>query len=145
MLFRLMLATISLALLVSCTITQRANPVGGLRISATEICVVEKLDVREDFRGALLASLRQKGFSTRVLPQGSAFGHCPLVLTYNAKYSWDFKMYMAWAELIAHKDGVRAGDALYSAPTGGWSMTTRIYESTESKVNTMVSQLFPDQ
>jgi hypothetical protein len=51
---------------------------------------------------------------------------------------------MAWAELIAYKDGVRAGDALYSAPTGGWAMTTRIYESTESKVNTMVSQLFPE-
>ena len=144
MAFRLTLATISLTLLVSCTITQRANPVPGLRISATEICIVEKLDVREDFRTALLVSLRQKGFSTRVLPQGSPLDQCPLALTYNAKYSWDFEMYMAWVELIAYKEGVRAGDALYSAPTGGWAMTTRIYESTESKVNTMVSQLFPE-
>ena len=116
MLFRLTLAAISLTFFVFCTITQRANPVGGLRISATEICVVEKLDVREDFRAALLVSLRQKGFSTRVLPEGSPFDHCPLALTYNAKYSWDFKMYMAWAELIAYKEGARVGDALYSAP-----------------------------
>jgi hypothetical protein len=129
MVFRVTLVTISLTLLVSCTITQRANPAAGLRVSATEICVIEKLDVREDFRAALLASLRQRGFSVR---------------PYNAKYSWDLKTYMAWAELIAYKDGVRAGDALYSAPTGGWAMTTRIYESTESKVNTMVSQLFPE-
>jgi hypothetical protein len=142
--FRVTLVTISLTLLVSCTITQRANPAAGLRVSATEICVIEKLDVREDFRAALLASLRQRGFSVRLLTQGSPFDDCPLALTYNAKYSWDLKTYMAWAELIAYKDGVRAGDALYSAPTGGWAMTTRIYESTESKVNTMVSQLFPE-
>ena len=95
MLFRLTLATISLTSLVSCTITQSANPVTGLRISGNEICVVEKLDVREDFRAALLVSLRQKGFSTRVLPEGSPFDHCPLALTYDAKYSWDFKTYMA--------------------------------------------------
>ena len=79
-----------------------------------------------------------------MLPQGSPFDHCPLALIYNAKYSWDFRMYMSWAELIAYKEGARVGDALYSAPTTGWAMTTRIYESTESKVNTMVSQLFPE-
>jgi hypothetical protein len=142
--FRLALAAASLALLVSCTITQRANPVTGLRVSAAEICVVEKPDVREHFHSTLLNSLRQRGFSTRVLPPGSAFDHCPLALTYDARYSWDFKVYMAWAELIAHAAGVRVGDALYSAPRGGWAMTTRIYESTESKVDTMIEQLFPE-
>ena len=140
---RVTLATISLMFLVSCTVTQHANPVVASRVSATEICVVEKLDVREEFRSALLASLGKEGFSARILPEGSPFDRCPLALTYNAKYSWDFVIYMAWAELIAHKQGARAGDALYSAPTGGWSMTARIYESTQSKVDTMVSQLFP--
>jgi hypothetical protein len=132
------------AILSSCTITQTSNPVAEPVVSGAEICVVEKLDVREDFRSALITSLRQRNFRIRPLKQGTAYEPCPLALSYNAKYSWDFVMYMAWAELTVYKKGTQVGDALYSAPTGGWSMTTRIYESTQSKVDTMVSQLFPD-
>lgn len=129
----------------SCTITQEANPVRGLPAPPPEMCVIEKADVRSDFRTALLAALEARGFSVRSLPGGAATDRCEYVLRYDAKYSWDFVLYMAWAEVIAYRNGTRAGDALYSAPTGGWAMTTRIYESTESKVETMIRQLFPDR
>jgi len=109
------------------------------------MCVIEKLDVRSDFRTALFAALEGRKFSVRSVPKGSATDECEYALAYDAKYSWDFKPYLAWAEVIAYRKGARVGDALYSAPTGGWSMTTRIYESTESKVTTMIRQLFPDE
>ena len=108
-----------IACLSACTITQYANPVETLIVSGAEVCVLEKLDVREDFRSALLVSLRRRAFAPRILRQGSSLDQCPLALFYNAKYSWDFVMYMGWAELVAYESGVRAGDALYSDPTGG--------------------------
>ena len=140
---RLLLAAAVVLALSSCTITQTANPVIGLRDSAVEICVVEKPDVRADFQDELLAALERRGLSSRVLPAGSPVTACPVSLTYNAKWSWDFVLYMAWAEIVVYRDGTRVGDALYSAPRAGWSMTTRIYEPTESKVDTMVEELFP--
>ena len=142
--FRLFLLLAMAALLTSCTITQTANPAVLQRAPGEPICVIEKLDVREDFRTALLTSLRTEGFDPRILPEGSGVEECPLSLSYNARYSWDFVLYMAWAELKAYKAGELVGDALYSAPRGGWAMTVRIYETTHSKVDTMVSQLFPN-
>ena len=139
---RIVLATLALGA-SACTITQEANPVQGLATSPSELCVIEKRDVRQDFRDALLAELGARGFPVRELPEGSPVDTCEWVLTYDARYSWDFVIYMAWAEIVAHRGGSRAGDALYSAPRAGWSLTTRIYEPTESKVRTMVDQLFP--
>src|SRR3990167_855626 len=70
---------------------------------------------------------------------------CPLTTTYVGRWSWDFKLYMAYAEIVVYRNGIRAGDALYKAPSAGWSMTTEIYEATEQKIEKMVNQLFPNQ
>jgi len=140
---RLLITAVAVLLLPSCAITQVANPVIGFRDSTEEICIVEKSDVRAGFQDELLAAVERRGISPRVLPAGSPVTTCPVSLTYNAKWSWDFVLYMAWAEIILYRDGVRVGDALYSAPRAGWALTFRIYESTASKVDTMVEQLFP--
>jgi hypothetical protein len=50
---------------------------------------------------------------------------------------------MSHAAVFVYQDGAQAGDALYDAPKAGFGLTTRIYESTDSKVATMVDQLFP--
>jgi len=101
------------------------------------------VDVRAVFQDELLAALERRGLSSRVLPAGSPVTTCPVSLTYNARWSWDFVLYMAWAEVVVYRDGARAGDALYSAPRARSSFTFGIYKSTASKVDTMVEQLFP--
>jgi len=140
---RLLVIAAAVLFLPSCTITRTANPVLGLRDSAAEICIIEKPDVRAGFQEELVAALEKRNFSSRILPVGSPVVTCPVSLTYNARWSWDFVLYMAWAEIVVYRNGVRAGDALYSAPRAGWALTFRIYESTASKVDTMVEQLFP--
>ena len=137
------IAAVAVLFLTACTITQTANPVSGIRNSAIVICVIEKSDVRAVFQKELVAALERRDITSRLLPGGSPISACPVALTYNAKWSWDFKPYMAWAEIVVYRDSARWGDALYSAPRGGWALTTRIYESTESKVDTMIEQLFP--
>jgi hypothetical protein len=115
-----------------------------VRGSNDTICIINKPDVREEVQKELVAALGRRSLASKVLNPGSPVSSCPVTLTYDAKFSWDFVTYMAWAEVIVYQQGVRSGDALYSAPRGGWALTTRIYESTESKVETMVKQLFPE-
>jgi hypothetical protein len=47
------------------------------------------------------------------------------------------------ATVVVCRDGTQAGDARHDAPKAGFALTTRIYESTSSKVATMVDQLLP--
>jgi hypothetical protein len=132
-----------LLLFGGCTITQTARPVALLATDSREMCVVEDPAVDQTFLPAYKAALERQGFAVSVLPPGSPVGSCPLTSTYYARWSWDFTPYMARAKIIVYRDGTEVGDALYDAPTAGTALTTRIYESTESKVDTMVDQLFP--
>jgi hypothetical protein len=106
-------------------------------------CVVEAPQVNETFLPAYRGALERRGFSVEVLSPSSAVTACPLTSTYYARWSWDFVTYMSHAKIVVYRDGIEAGDALYDAPKAGVSLTTRIYEPTESKVATMVDQLFP--
>jgi len=78
-----------------------------------------------------------------MLPPAAPVASCPLTSTYYALQSWDFTPYLSHAVIVVYRDGARVGDALYDAPKAGFAMTTRIYESTDSKVAIMVEQLFP--
>ncbi len=140
---RILSVLAAVLLLSSCAITQTANPVLGLRKSSEEICAIEKRDLRAEFSEELRSALESRAMSLKMLPPGSPLDSCPVTISYNAKWSWDFVTYMAWAEILVYRDGKKAGDALYAAPRAGWAMTFRIYESTKSKVDTMVDQLFP--
>ncbi len=134
-----------LSLTAACTITQVANPVPADQITENgmEMCVVEDPTVDESFLPAFRTALETKGFSVRLLPAETEVGACPLSATYLGKWSWDFVPYMAYAKIVIYRDGRAVGDALYEAPRAGWSMTTKIYATTEVKVATMVDQLFP--
>jgi hypothetical protein len=107
------------------------------------ICVVEDRTVNESFLPALRTALENKGFSVSVHPPGTNVDACPLTATYVGRWSWDFAPYMAYGRIVVYRDGRDVGDALYEAPRGGWSLTTKIYVATDVKIATMVDQLFP--
>jgi hypothetical protein len=129
--------------LSGCTITQTANPATSISPTVAEICVIENPDVNKEFLPALRDSVTLKGFQVHLLEADSDVSACPLTATYIGKWSWDFVPYMAYGEIVVYQNGARVGDALYKSPTGGWALTTRIYESTDEKVGVMVDQLFP--
>ena len=133
-----------LAGLCGCTITQTAKPVSFRETDAKQMCVIEDPTVFPDFLAAYRWALGRKGFSAKMLAPGSSLAACPLTSTYYALQSWDFVTYLSHAVIVVYRDGTEAGEALYDAPKAGFALTDRIYEPTESKVATMVDQLFPE-
>ena len=131
-------------LLFGCSVKYSANPLTNLNKDTNEICVIKDKDTRDEFLSAYRLALKNKGFSVRVLDPKSDLNSCPLTSTYTGSWSWDFKMYMASAEIVVYKNGVKAGDALFDAPKAGTALTTEIYDSTEVKIAKMVDRLFPN-
>ena len=129
--------------LIGCSVKFSANPPANLNMTTNEICVIKNQDTNDEFLPAYQLALENKGFVVRVLDPEADIDTCPLTSTYAGSWSWDFVMYMAAAEIIIYKNGIRVGDALYDAPKAGWAMTPRIYDSTEEKVCKMVDKLFP--
>lgn len=140
---RLAVGLLLLAGLGGCTITQTGQPVSLGERDAKQMCVVEDPRVFEEFLPAYRTALERKGFSVTILKPGSPVTSCPLTSTYTALRSWDFVTYMSHAVIVVYRNGTKAGEALYDAPGSTLSMNPRIYDSTESKVDTMVEQLFP--
>ncbi len=139
----LMLLAWSACLLPGCTITRSATAVRLPENQSRELCVVEDPAVDDSFLPAFKQALEKKRFVVRLLPSGSQPSVCPITATYVGRWSWDFVTYMSYARIVVYRDGVIAGEALYDAPKAGWSMTTDIYESTDSKIDKMVDGLFP--
>lgn len=129
---------------VGCTVTYTADPAGELKSYSQEICVIEAPKVREEFLVAYKKVLEEKGFDVKVLTSSASVDTCNLTSDYIGKWSWDFKSYMATAEINVYEAGKLIANASYSSPRGGWSMTTKIYESTEVKIRGMLEKLFPD-
>jgi hypothetical protein len=125
-----------------CTITRTGNPIALAADDGPEICVLEDTAVFHEFRVALQQSLTRRRFIVRTVTSGAS-QDCPLTLTYTARQSWDFVVYMATADISVYRRGAAVGQATYRAPTAGWSMTTEIYEPTQSKVDAMIARLFP--
>jgi len=99
--------------------------------------------VRAEFLMAYTKLLKAKGFEPITIKENSDTSNCDLTSTYIGKWSWDFTAYMATAEIKVYKKDTLIGQATYSAPRGGFSLTTEIYDSTEDKINGMLDKLFP--
>ena len=140
---RLIATALSLLAFSGCTITQTAQPVSLRDDDTKQMCVIEDPRVFDAFLPAYRSALESRGLSVRMLAPDSPLASCPMTSTYYALRSWDFVTYMSHAVVVVYRDGTKAGEALYDAPKAGFSMTTRIYETTESKISTMVDQLFP--
>lgn len=139
----LLLAIVTAA--IGCTITIEGTPVRPPPQGAEEICVIQNPPVRAEFLTALKASLESKGLRVRVLAPSASPSDCSLSATYLGKWSWDFVPYLATGDIVVFREGSRVGDASYRAPRAGWALTFGIYKSTDTKVASMVDQIFPDR
>jgi hypothetical protein len=128
---------------VGCTVTYMADPADELDSYSREICIIDNNQIKDELLTAYQKVLLEKGFSVKLIQSESLVDACSLTSNYTGKWSWDFKTYMAEAEINVYEEGTLIASAKYSSPPGGWSMTTKIYESTEAKVRGMLDQLFP--
>lgn len=121
-------------LLVACSHSQ-VSPAAGL--DTKEMCIVENARVHSDFLRAYQQALRDKGYSTKVLPPNSPFNACPVVSTYSARWSVEIPfVYLQSAELYVYRDGRPAGRALFQADHSG-------FFTTDGKVRELVTKLYP--
>jgi len=128
--------------LVGCgSISQKVQPVALSGSEAREICVVENSDVKHEFLASYTGALARKGFSVRVLPQGTAPGACPLTTTYDAKWQWDLALYLSFALLKVYHNNRLEGEALYDATQA--KMKTDKFIKAEMKIQELTNQLFP--
>lgn len=137
------LAVATLLLLQGCSVNYVGQPVTQLKSYNSQICIIESPNVRAEFLMAYTKLLKNKGFKPKVIKEGSDTKSCELTSTYIGKWSWDFTAYMATAEIKVYQQDTLIGQAAYSAPRAGFSLTTEIYDSTEDKINGMLQKLFP--
>lgn len=137
---RLILVLALLGTLHGCAISQRVTPVQRPAL-AREICIVRNPDVRENFLAALREALESKGFVPGVLEPGSPTSSCALSSQYTANWRWDLALYMAFAKITVHENGIEVGSAVYDSLGGGGNMGKFI--DAEKKVKELVGELFP--
>ncbi|MBK5478175.1 hypothetical protein JFU04_19000 [Pseudomonas sp. TH21] len=135
-------AVVLTALFLSgCSITQTVTPVALSPAQSAEICMIPAAGLRSGFNSTYTAQLRSKGFQTRELPPGSPPASCALSTTYIGTWSWDFALYMTFADIQVFENGHRIGQALYDATWGGGRPDKFI--SAQNKIIEMTNQLFP--
>ena len=86
--------------------------------------------------------LGEKGITSRMIPAGSSFNSCPTVMTYTARWSWDFTIYMSLAELVVYQNAAQVGSAVYDSRYGGLRFDK--WGNAEDKISLLVDELFPD-
>jgi len=134
-------ATLILSLAGCGSIQQQSQPVSHSANEPREICVIEDPTVRASFLDTYKTDLSQKGFTVRVLPQGTAVDACPLTSTYEAHWRWDLALYLAYADLKVYRNGRLDGEALYDAKSAMLNLDKFI--DAGNKIQELTNQLFP--
>ncbi len=137
--------TAACLLLCSCTIKQEVKPI-PVQTQNKDMCVVDSPDVREGFKRSLVKELQVRGYNVTTVNRGSnAYQQCSLITEYRAKWSWDFTIYLAYADIrvFQKQNGVlnEIGSALYDARSGSGSFSK--FVDGEDKVRELVEELFP--
>ena len=132
------LTAVSLSV-AGCAITQKVDPVLG--VTTKEVCVIEDPAVRATFLQTYKRALRDKGYTVKMLEADSSITSCPVTSTYTARWSFDFTIYMAEADITVFRDGAKAGQASYDAKKGGLNLTKWI--DADAKIVELTGQLFP--
>ena len=126
----------------ACAVTYTGSP-ASLDGYSGEICIIESPNVRAEFLASYETLLKEKDFPVKIIDENADLKDCEVTSTYLGKWSWDFEPYLAYAEIHLYRNGAEVGEATYSAPRGGFAMTTKIYDSTESKIRLMLEKIFP--
>jgi hypothetical protein len=111
------LALAALFLLAGCAITQAVKPVRTAGI--TSLCIKNNPQVRMDgFAPELRAQIEKKGIRTTMF-EGERPATCKYHVEYTANWRWDLAMYLVYAQINVHEDGLLIGQATYDARAGG--------------------------
>lgn len=137
---RILAALAALTMLSACSIQERVIPVTFAPTATREVCIIEHPPTRTSFRDGLVRALQQRGFQPRVIPENSPLTACRVTTTYLARWSWDFTIYMAYAEIIVFEEGRNVGRATYDARMGGGRLDKWI--DADVKIAELVDQLF---
>lgn len=139
---RIVVALGALLSLGACAIRQDIVPVTFAPSAAREVCIIEHTPTRTTFRDAYQQALLDRGFQPRIVPANSPTSICPVTTTYVARWSWDFTIYMAYAEMRVFNDGRQVGRAVYDSRMGGARFDKWI--DAEIKVRELVDQLYTE-
>lgn len=127
---------------VSCTVVDVKRADQSLQL--THLCIQENSSVIvPNFVSVLRNGISRNGLTSEVF-SGQKPANCDFVLTYTAKQSWDFKPYLAYAELHLGRNGQEIASAQYRLrrglfSAGGLSLTK--WASVESKMDPVIDEL----
>jgi hypothetical protein len=111
------LALAAIAVLAGCAITQTVKPVRTAGI--TSLCIKKNPQVQMDgFVQELRAQIEKKGIRTTMF-EGDRPATCRHHVEYTANWRWDLAMYLVFAQISVHDDGLLIGQATYDAHGGG--------------------------
>lgn len=130
-------------ILSGCSIQQTVTPAALSADSQPEICLIPAQGLRPGFNTAYEALLKEKGFQTRQLAPGSDPALCAVSTTYVGRWSWDFTIYMSYADIRVFQHGQQIGQAEYDARSGGLRIFSKFINA-EQKIAELTDQLFPD-
>lgn len=138
----LFLAVVAALLVSGCSIKQTVTPVSLSAAVEPVICMIPAEGLRPGFQASYERLLRDKGFQVRQLAANSNPAVCPLSTTYIGRWSWDFTLYMSYADIRVFQHGVQIGQAEYDSRSG--SMTFSKFINADAKIGELTQQLFPN-
>lgn len=129
----------SVLFLNACSIKQQVEPADIQ--SQNIVCIIEDQRVRESFLPALTKILDEKNVQYKIIPPlpHSTLTSCDWTSTYTARWSWDFTIYMSYAEIKVYHNGVLDGEAIYDSRWGGFRLDKWV--DAEDKIRDMVDEL----
>ena len=129
--------------LVSCAIRQEVIPFEPR--GATEVCIIENPAVRAGFLREYRSALQGRGYSVRVVPEGSPADVCPVASSYVGLWSYDWfwtsGVYLSLAEIHVFREGRFDAQAAFDTRKAPASLR-RIVDA-ETKIQELVAELFP--
>jgi len=123
-----------------CSIKQEIKPVAY--VEEKEVCITENPRVKGDFLSVYRQALADKGYQIIIKTEYDSTAECGLVSTYTANWTWDFAIYMVYANIRVTKDGTLQGEAVYDARMGSGRWFDKFIKA-ENKIRELVNQLYP--
>ena len=124
------------ALISACTIVQTIEP--AEIDSNAKICIVENPTVREGFLQELKKVLGELNIDY-IVTDNSGARDCKWELSYVARWSWEYALYLSYAEISVFKHGSLDGRAYYDS-TGGYERLDKFIDA-EPKIRELVLAL----
>ena len=125
----------------ACSITQTVEPADIPK--GKELCILEDSSVREGFLAEFQSILASKGIAHRLIRDTKDVRACEWTATYLARWSWDWTIYMSYAEIKIYHNGALDGEAIYDSRSGGGNLGKFI--DAEPKIRELVNELLKRQ